>query len=336
MTPRVGVALAVFAAVTGGLASAQPKPAAPAWTHAHDLQVRAGGKKDFNKDTPKVGVEFFRDEAHGAVVAVSEGGFLAVVPAAASGKEKKAEWLYAHDLKSRKAGEAEFTPGTKVFGVEAFKDTATGQLLYACESTAIALAPAPAAAGPAAANKGPKWRHAFEPKVRGGDDDLFDKAKKLGVEVFTDENSGGLIYVTEAGAIAAAPAPGATAKVPEKGKELPLAAQYGFMLRVRGALDADFTDATKKVGVEVFADPYTGGLVYLTEAGAVATAPFPAQIAPGKATVTWVGAMNLKARRGGEKDFDKAKKYGIEVFKDGKTGHLVYVSETGAIAVLPK
>ena len=40
--------------------------------------------------------------------------------------------------------------------------------------------------------------------------------------------------------------------------------------------------------------------------------------------------------KGGEKEFEKAKKYGIEVFEDNRTGNLIFLSETGAIAVLPK
>ena len=35
-------------------------------------------------------------------------------------------------------------------------------------------------------------------------------------------------------------------------------------------------------------------------------------------------------------DFEKAKKYGIEVFEDNRTGNLLFLSETGSIAVLPK
>jgi len=46
--------------------------------------------------------------------------------------------------------------------------------------------------------------------------------------------------------------------------------------------------------------------------------------------------MGLKARKGGEKTFDNAKKYSVEVFQDNRTGNLLFISETGSIAVLPK
>ena len=35
-----------------------------------------------------------------------------------------------------------------------------------------------------------------------------------------------------------------------------------------------------------------------------------------------------------EYDFSKAKRIGVEVFEDIKTGNLLFISETGAIAVL--
>ena len=52
--------------------------------------------------------------------------------------------------------------------------------------------------------------------------------------------------------------------------------------------------------------------------------------------MTWKSAIALKARKGGDKTFDTAKKYGIEVFQDNRTGNLIFICETGSIAVLPK
>ena len=40
--------------------------------------------------------------------------------------------------------------------------------------------------------------------------------------------------------------------------------------------------------------------------------------------------------KGGQAKFEDAKKYGIEVFEDNRTGNLIFLSETGAIAVLHK
>src|SRR5262245_42103386 len=49
----------------------------------------------------------------------------------------------------------------------------------------------------------------------------------------------------------------------------------------------------------------------------------------------WKHAMDLKGRKAGEKDgTDKPQKYGVEVYLDPNTGKLVYVCETGSIAVV--
>jgi hypothetical protein len=51
---------------------------------------------------------------------------------------------------------------------------------------------------------------------------------------------------------------------------------------------------------------------------------------------SWMHGLDLRVRKGGEEDWGKdTKKYGIEVFKDENTGYLVYISETGSIAVVP-
>jgi imidazolonepropionase-like amidohydrolase len=49
----------------------------------------------------------------------------------------------------------------------------------------------------------------------------------------------------------------------------------------------------------------------------------------------WRLGLDLKARQGGTDDFEKARKYGVEVFLDVNTNNLVYISETGSIAVVP-
>jgi hypothetical protein len=328
-------------ALAGGLAvavggpdpvAAQPpktdKGPPPKFLYGHDLRVRPGGEKDFPKAL-KIGVEVFQDEATKATVGISEAGAVSVFPAGPVGADKTSKWQTAHDLKVRKAGEPEFTQKTKMWGVEVFRDLGSDRLLYVCESGSIAFAPVP---GSFATDKGPKWHHALEPKVRSADQETFDSAKKFGLEVFKDENTGGLIYITETGAIATAAAP---ASPPDPKKVAPPKPAYGLVLRVRGAAEPEFTDKTKKIGVEVHEDPNANTLLYISETGSVAVVPKPASLLGGKG-VTWKTAMNLRARKGGEKEFDKAKKYGIEVFQDNRTGHLLFITETGAIAVLTK
>ncbi len=50
----------------------------------------------------------------------------------------------------------------------------------------------------------------------------------------------------------------------------------------------------------------------------------------------WLHGLDLRVRRGGEADFTKdTRKFGVEVFRDESTNNLVYISETGSIAVVP-
>src|SRR5262245_40768972 len=213
----------------------------PKHLYGHDLRVRPGGNPNFGPETPRVGVELFFDDSTKAVIAISEKGAISVAPSpAGAGADRKCEWKTAHDLACRKAGEAEFTQKTKKWGVEMFHDRGTNRLLYVCESGSVALAPVP---GGLVTERGPKWHHALEPKVRAPEQDKFDSAKKYGMEIFKDENTGGLIYITEVGAIA--PATTALPQPEAKGIQAPKT-QYGLVLRVRGADEPNFTDKTKQ------------------------------------------------------------------------------------------
>ena len=335
MGTRIVVGLAAVAAGVG-LAGGQPKDAGPApkFLYGHDLKVRPGGEKSFAK-AAKVGVEVYQVEVPGGpgvTVAVSEAGGLAVWPAGPVGGDKGTKWVTAHDLPARAGGEPAFTQKTKTWGAELFRDLGSNRLLYATDAGAIAAAPVPAAL---ATDKGPKWHHALDLKVRNPGDQTFEKAPRFGVEAYKDENTGGLVYITDKGAVAAAAAP---PSAPDPKKIAAPKSAYGLDLQVRAADEPEFTDKTKLLPVEVFEDPNAGTLVYISGAGSVAAAANPGKleaVEAGKA-VTWKAAFNLKARKGGEKDFDKAKKYGVEVFRDNRTGNLLFASEAGAIAVLPK
>jgi hypothetical protein len=49
----------------------------------------------------------------------------------------------------------------------------------------------------------------------------------------------------------------------------------------------------------------------------------------------WSHALELKVRKAGEVDFTNATKMiGLEVFRDENNGNLIYVAETGSIAVV--
>jgi len=49
----------------------------------------------------------------------------------------------------------------------------------------------------------------------------------------------------------------------------------------------------------------------------------------------WLHAHELRVRKAGESDFTKdTKKWSIEVFKDENNGNLIYICESGSIAVV--
>jgi len=315
-----------LAAACAGSAFAQPAPKS-LWVYANDLKVRKGGEVDWDKAT-KIGVEFFKDPLTGATLAISQAGNIAIVDAGEPGATKKADWQFAHDMRARKADEDKFSKDTTKYGVEAFLDTASNKLIYISQTGGIAFGGIVAAAK----DKGPVWHHALLLKIRGPKEDAFGKdTKKYGVEVYKDENTGGLIYITENGLLATGPAPAAP---PEADKVKAPKALYGLTCRVRKADEPDFIEGkTAKYGIEVFKDENTGGLIYISETGSIATTTAPADPKE-KQGLDWKKAMSLKARPGGVPEFSKANKYGVEVFTDKNTGNTLFITETGAIAVL--
>lgn len=325
---RFATGLAVLAAA--GVVAAQPptggaKPITS--VYGHDLRVRPGGKKDW-KDAPPFGVDVYHDAANGCLLAVTEVGAIAAAPFTAPGPKKEAEWAYGFDLRVRKA-DAETFVNARRFGVEAFKDLGAGKLLYATEARAVAFAALPAAP---AGEKEATFHHGLVLSVRDAKQQEWTNARKFGAEAFLDGNTGGLLYLTETGSVAAAAAPAAAA--PPDTPKAP-AWVHGMVLRVRKADEEDFTPQTRNLEVEVYSDPNSGALLFISDAGALAAGPAAGAVKPGQNPV-WKGAFKVRARKAGEKEFDKAAKFGVEVFEDPATGYLVYASETGSIAVVGK
>lgn len=345
IAPGLAVVVTGLAVLASAAQDAGKAPAAKAPGHhhlyGHDMRVRPGGDKDWPK-ARKVGLELHRNEITVPVgdggqkktvafdVGITEDGVIAVAPAAQLGDKKDNQWLTGLDLLVRKAGEREFTQKTQRFGVEMFRDLRANRLVYICESGAIAFAAVP---GNLSTEKGPKWHHGLTAKAREPEQESFDNAKQFGVEAYKDENTGGLVYICETGALATGPAP---SMAPDKNKIPDPKHTHGLVLMVRKAGEKDFAKGkTKEVGVEVFEDTSAANnLVYVSQTGSIAVAPSPGKFRDAKGPAKWRGAMWLGARKIGEKDFDKAKRYGVEVFEDIKTGYLVFISETGSIAVL--
>lgn len=319
--PLIGL-IATFA--LAGAATAQP--AKPKHLYGHDVKVRAVGEQNFKADTPKVAVEFFHDPASNALLAITDSGNLAVVPFAEIKDPKISEWAFAHELRVRKSTEETFTKDTKKYSVEAYKDLASGNLLLVTDQKAIALSKLPKDFKGEAE---PAFHHGLTLKVRGPNEKDFKTAKAFGVDVSRDGNIGSLLYISEIGALAVGAAPPAP---PGEGVKAPKSL-HGLELQARKADEGDFTAKTRKYAVEAFLDPNAGNVVYVCETGSISAAAGPGAGQAGKGP-RWSHSFALKARKPGEKEFDKATKYGVEAFVDPNTGHTIYISETGAIAVL--
>ncbi len=210
---------------------------------------------------------------------------------------------------------------------------ATGVLLF----LAVAVVSPLGAAADEPAGQGPVFKHGLELRVRrAGEPDFNDKTKKVGVEFFLDGAGGNGVYIGDAGDLATVAAKlvapeGAKVKAPEW--------SHGMELRARKAGEKEFTKDTRKYGIEVFVDENNGDYIYLCETGAMDA--YSGKVGAPRAgkeikAPEWKNAMELRVRKAGEPDFnDKTKKIGVEVFQDANNGNIVYISETGSIAVLP-
>lgn len=179
--------------------------------------------------------------------------------------------------------------------------------------------------------KSPESKHAMDLAARTAKQDKFADATKHGVEVYLDPNVDQFVCLTDKGFIALQPKTGwneAKGKAPEW--------KHAMNLRVRKAGEGDFSDKTGKIGVEVYLDPNTGNLVYITDTGHVASIAGTGWTdAKGKAP-EWKLAMELPARKAAEKEVTKdTKRYGVEVFQDPFTNNLIFIAETGSLAVVP-
>ncbi len=331
---RLGVrwlTLAVLLASTSGLSLAQEgKVQSPEWKFGFDLAARKAGEKQFSKDTKKYGVEAFLDPNRNKLIYVSETGSIAVLPAPGAlpaGKAKDPEWINAMELRVRKVGEPDFTEKTKKYSLEVYKDENTGNLIYVCETGSLAVVPGRSAE--LARGKVPEWKHAMELKGRKAGEKEFETARKHAVEVFRDENTGNLVYVTDVGDISVLA--GVAAR---DDKEKPTW-KHAMEVRVRKGGDPDFNDKTPKIGIEVFQDSNTGKLVYLSDAGLISTPATLTIIGKDKAP-EWQYGVDIKARKAGDTDWEKARRLGIEVFIDENTGGLLYVADSGALAAVAK
>jgi hypothetical protein len=191
--------------------------------------------------------------------------------------------------------------------------------------------------GPAPAQQNPKkleWTHAFDLACRKLGEDKFTKdTQKFGVEVLKDLNNGLGLYVSQTGSMAVAHG---TANLKESGKSEGPKWLTGLDLPARKAGEKAFTKDTKVHAMEVFLDPNCDNWLYITEKGNLAATVAKTKPTGAGGAPKWLHSVDLSVRKGGVKDWSTATKYGVEVYRDGNTGNLIFISETGAIAVAPE
>ena len=174
-------------------------------THAFDLAARKYGEADITPTTQRFGIEAVRDLNTGKGMYVTERGSIALCPGFDSLKARRQSRRGRSGspgsicLLARPARRS--SPSlTKVHSLEIFRDPNSDAFLYITEAGNIAAC---AAGGRATfGNKAPQWDHSIDLNVRKGGEKDWKGAAKVGIEIYRDANTGNLIYVTDAGAIA--------------------------------------------------------------------------------------------------------------------------------------
>lgn len=338
--------LLVLAFLAGGFAlgslspqvSAQ-KPKELQWTHAFDLSCRKLGEAEFSKTTQKFGVEAFKDTNNELGVYLSQAGSLASSTGFQALKgaikdSKGPQWVTGLDLPARKAGEKEFSKTTTVHAMEVFLDLNTDNWVYVTEKGSLASTAAKGAR-PTAGSKAPKWSHSVDLNVRAGGEKDWKNAKKFGLEVYLDQSSGNLIYISETGSIAVI-AESTDAKPIKEGKAPEWL--HGLDLACRKHNEPSFSKDTRRFGLEVFRDANNGNLIFISETGNLAVTPGETSIkapTPNVKEPRWTHGLNMRCRKVGEKEFsDNTQSFGAEVFRDDNLNAVIYILETGAIAAV--
>jgi len=305
------------------------------WKHGLSFQVREPGQNAFTKETPKVGTEVFLDKDVGQLlyIAEKEGSVgLGTSAKLAEGAEVKAPLLYhALEVRVRPKDVKDFNDTARKFSAEVFKDVNADNLVYVSNKKWIAVTPAAGIAAPDKI-KDPLWFHGLELKVRkAGEKEFTDSTKKVSLEVYKDDNTNHLLYVTDEGVIAVVPAAGATKQADVKGP----AWYHAFEIKARKAKEEKFSADTRAYGVEVYKDENANTLIYISETGAIAVVPAGGVSKPASSKEPkFLYGRSFRVRNADDKDFnDKTPAFGAEVYKDENTGNLVYICETGALTV---
>src|SRR5215813_8298289 len=211
------------------------------WKYGLSFQVRKAGQAKFDdKDTPKYGAEILHDKDIEKLLYVAETGALGVGTADKLGKDldkpERPKLYHGLEMRVRPKDEKGWDKALK-FGAEVFRDINADNLVYISEKGSIGVLPAAGIKAPDKI-KDPEWSHGMEVKVRKADEGKFSNiTKRVSLEVYRDENTKQLIYLTNDGHIAVTPI-GSTIK-PTKVKGPTW--WHGFVIKVRKADEEKFT-----------------------------------------------------------------------------------------------
>jgi len=303
------------------------------WKHGLNFQVRKAGQPKFDEGTRKFGTEIFLDKDIDKLVYIAETGALGL--GVADKVKDKSEvdppkLFHGLEMRVRPVGEKGWTKAAK-FGIEVFKDVNADNLVYISEKGSVGILPA-GNLSVAETIKDPEWSHGLEVKVRkAGEKEFSDKTLKVSLEVYRDENTKQLIYITDNGSIAVVDARDSTKPSEVKGPTW----WHAFEVKVRKPDEKDFSKDTKAYGVEVYLDENNNNLLYISETGAIAVVQARGNTKPtGSKEPKWLFGRSFRVRKADEKDFnDKTQKHGAEIYKDENTNNLVYLTDSGWICV---
>jgi hypothetical protein len=252
-------------------------------------------------------------------------------PAARSQSEVSPDKKYRLDLPARKASEKRFTRHTRTFTADVFADQSTRRLFYVGEENkSLAVLEGQTVAGRDFVS--PKWLRRFVLEVRKWGEQKPGKATRtIGVEVYRDENTNNLVYVSETGSLAVVPEPPGQGKQVSEPRRL-----YRLHLRVRQSGE-NYTKESLRCNVEVYLHAPTGHLIYLADNGRLAVVETGKTYDRLKVSAPrWSHGMDLKARKADQREFRlDTPRVGVEVYHDENSQTTVYVSESLSLAVVP-
>jgi hypothetical protein len=247
--------------------------------------------------------------------------------------ESKVEKKCQFELPIRRAVPTDPDTTLRTFADVLF-DKDGGRLFYAAQATPTLGVVKGDEKAVGKGDKPAKGLYRFVLQARTWDEKDIDKnTRKIAVEVFRDENTGNLVYVSETCAVAVVAAP---KEVPPR-KAPETRWLYRLKLKVRPPGGGDFTFNTLKCNVEVYRETDSGRLIYLAHDGNLAVSA-PGEEFKGKDAKEprWTHAFELKARTPDDRDFNaRTPQFSLEVYDDENSETTLYVTNTFALAVLP-